>query len=118
MLGVGAITGVLLVDRTNAPQAMGIDPGSLWETYAPLILGVLAAVLNNGDWPEWVKKLGLAFIKEKGGDIEKGNSAYEAYLKVLALLKELDLLEDMEEDTRNDLKNVGHALNRKMLDNE
>jgi hypothetical protein len=118
MLGVGSAVGVLLMDRTTAPQSLGIDPGSLWETYSPLILGVIAAILNNGDWPDWVKKIGTRFIEEKGGDIGKGNKAYEAYLKVLGLLKELDLLEGLEEDTRDDLKNVAHALNRKMLDNE
>ena len=118
MLGVGSAAGVLLMDRTSAPQSLGIDPGSLWETYSPLILGVVAAILNNGDWPDWAKKIGLAFIKDKGGDIEKGNKAYEAYLKVLGLLKELDLLEGLEEDTRYDLKNVAHALNRKILDDE
>jgi len=87
MLGVGSAIGVLLMDRTTAPQSLGIDPGSLWETYSPLILGVIASILNNGDWPDWVKKIGTKFIEEKGGDIKGGNGVLSLYLELVKVLE-------------------------------
>lgn len=109
--------GWMLTSNTNTPEAMGFDPGSMWDKLSPLVLGVIGVILNDGDWPAWAKKIGNSFLKDKGADTEKGQELIDMYKKVIDLLAELKLIET-EEGTRDDLKNVAYSLNRKMLDDE
>ena len=113
VLGVAA--GVYLAQSTSAPQAVGIDPGSLWEQYSPLILGVLLAIANNRDWPAPIRKIIEAFAKSKGGDLHKGEKAFDLYVRIRELLDEVRELSDAEESAETSLQDALHSLNRTIV---
>jgi len=117
IFAVFSLGGVVLMQNTNTPEAMGFDPGSLWQKLSPLVLGVIAVLLNDGDWPAWVKDIGNSVLKDKGADVKKGGELVDTYNKIVAIIAELKVL-DANDPALPDLKESANKINKKILDGE
>jgi hypothetical protein len=112
---IGVAFGVYAMQETRAPEAFGIDPASLWTQYSPLILGAILAIVNNGDWPAWIKNLVGIWAKEKGADIDAGNKLIDLWKRAVDLMDELKADPNATAEAIESAKDVVTAINQQVM---